>query len=96
MKIYLQVQEDSFLSSWGFSKGNETEIEINVPIGHEMLQNPPSFRYYRLANGELIKDESKQQQLIQERVERQNQPNNEKKLALLQKAVDDLILGVML
>jgi predicted component of viral defense system (DUF524 family) len=91
MKRYIQLQGERVIG-WGSTRGSETDVEINVADDHEVVRNPFVFTY---RNGVLAKDEAYQQQLIDEKEERMNRQTTEQKYELMQKAVDDLILGGM-
>jgi hypothetical protein len=65
---------------------------MNVLNDHEVLENPFIFK---VENGQLVKDEAYQQQLIQEKEERMSRQTTQQKLELIQNALDDLILGGM-
>jgi hypothetical protein len=91
MKIYLQVQ-NSRVIGLGETRSADTDIEFTVNDDHEVLKNPFVFTY---ANGQLTKDEVFQEQQIQEKEEQRNKPTVDQQLALMQKALDDIILGVM-
>jgi hypothetical protein len=65
---------------------------MNVSNDHEVLENPFIFK---VENGQLVKDEAYQQQLIQEKEERMNRQTTQQRLELIQSALDDLILGGM-
>lgn len=91
MKIYLSVR-DGRVIGFGSSPSSESDIEMNVSNDHEVLAYPVIFKY---ENGQLVKDEEYQQQLIKEKEERINRQITAQKFELLQKALDDLILGGM-
>lgn len=91
MKIFLAIR-DSRVIGYGSTPTSETDIEMTVSNDHEVLQNPFIFR---VENGQLVKDEAYQQQLIQEKEERMNRQTTQQKLELIQNALDDLILGGM-
>lgn len=91
MKIYLSVR-DGRVVGVGSSPSSESDIEMSVSTDHEVLDNP---FIYKVENGQLVKDEAYQQQLIQEKEERMNRQTTQQKLELVQKALDDLILGGM-
>jgi hypothetical protein len=91
MKIYLSIK-DGRVIGFGSTQTSETDIEMNVLNDHEVLENPFIFK---VENGQLVKDEAYQQQLIQEKEERMNRQTTQQKLELIQNALDDLILGGM-
>lgn len=89
MKIYLSVR-DGRVIGYGSTRTNELDLEMNVPNGHEVLENPFIFK---VEDGQLVKDEAYQEQLTQEKEERANRQTTAQKLELMQRALDDLILG---
>jgi hypothetical protein len=91
MKIYLSTK-DGLVIGFGSTQTSETDIEMNVSNDHEVLENPFIFK---VENGQLVKDEAYQQQLIQEKEERMNRQTTQQRLELIQSALDDLILGGM-
>ncbi|SMQ75979.1 hypothetical protein SAMN05444673_2596 [Bacillus sp. OV166] len=92
-KFYSPLTENNRLVHSSSTRGSDEDIEFIVPDDHEALINPIIFIY---ENGDLKKDEIFQQQLIQEKEDRRNKPTVEQQLALVQQAIDDLILGGML
>ncbi|MFL6558911.1 MAG: hypothetical protein ACJ8MO_22685 [Bacillus sp. (in: firmicutes)] len=91
MKIYLSVR-DGRVIGFGSSPSSESDIEMNVLNDHQVLENPFIFK---VENGELVKDDAYQEQLVQEKEERKNRQTTAQKLELMQNALDDLILGGM-
>lgn len=73
MVIYIDLDDNGYLSFWSSTRSNENDIQLDVPRKHEALYNPEIFKY---ENGELIKDEERQQQLIDEAREKENQPSS--------------------
>lgn len=90
MKIFLQVQDNRVIC-FGYSRSTENDIEVEVAEDHEVLKN---YLIFKWENGQLVKDEAFQQQLIQEKQEQENKPTTEQQLALMQQAIDGIILGV--
>lgn len=61
--IYFNIV-DGYLDGWSTSPSNlESEQSAVVEKGHEVLQVPEVFKF---VDGELIKDEERQQQLIED------------------------------
>lgn len=90
MKIYLSLNAEKRVMGYGSTKGGASDVEITISDNHEILQNPFVFKF---ENNQLIKDTTYQQQLINEYEEYKNKPSIEQKLILIQKAIDDIILG---
>src|SRR5699024_12826066 len=77
MVVYISVDSDNYLTGWSSTRSNDDDIEINVYRNHEALQNPEVFKY---VDGELIKDEERQQELIAEREENESKPSELERL----------------
>ena len=90
MVVYISVDSDNYLTGWSSTRSSDEDIEINVYRNHEALQNPEVFKY---VDGELIKDEERQQELIAEREENESKPSEVERLetALLDLAV--MVMG---
>src|SRR5699024_1305072 len=85
MVVYISVDSDNYLTGWSSTRSNDDDKEINVYRNHEALQNPEVFKY---VDGELIKDEERQQELIAEREENESKPSEAKRneLAIMELA----------
>src|SRR5699024_6480502 len=70
MVIYINLDDDNYLTGWGSTQSN-CNIKIYIP-DEETLSNPEIFKY---EDGELIKDEEKQKEIIKEREEEKNAPS---------------------
>src|SRR5699024_12644873 len=70
MVIYINLDDDNYLTGWGSTQSNGN-IKIYIS-DEEVLSNPEIFKY---EDGELIKDEEKQKELIKEREEEENAPS---------------------
>lgn len=80
MKIYIQVKDERVIG-WGDVRSMDSDIEIEVPISHEVIKNPFVFVY---KNGQLTKDTVYQQQLVKEQVERDKQIENNRQNLITQ------------
>ena len=89
MVIYIYIDDNNYLTGWSSTRSSDDDIEINVYRNHEALQNPEVFKY---VDGELIKDEERQQELIEEREENENKPSE---LEQLRKENDELAMALM-
>ena len=89
MIVYIDLDDNNYLTGWSSTRSNDDDIEINVYRNHEALQNPEIFKY---VDGELIKDEERQRELIVEREENENKPSE---LEQLRKENDELALALM-
>ncbi|WP_330948943.1 hypothetical protein [Virgibacillus sp. MG-45] len=54
---------------------NENEIQITIPDDHPIHND--NYMVYRYVDGELVKDESYQERLIEEEQEKQRKPSKE-------------------
>lgn len=89
MVVFISLDNDNYLTGWSSTRSNDGDIEINVYRNHEALQNPEVFKY---VDGDLIKDEERQQELIKEREENENKPNE---LEELKKENHELALALL-
>ena len=72
MVVYISVDANNYLTGWSSTRSNVDDIEVNISRNHEALSNPEIFKYI---DGELVKDEVKQQELIDERIQAENKPD---------------------
>lgn len=61
VKIYFSLDEEGYLDGWGSTPSSEDCFCMEVPKDHEVLRNAIIFKF---VDGELIKDEERQQELI--------------------------------
>jgi hypothetical protein len=92
MKAYIHVQEEGRVVGIATTRSMEQEIEVEVVEDHEVLRNPLVFRYQRK---QLVRDNVYEALLIKERQQRLSKPSLEERLTLVQKALDDMIMGGM-
>lgn len=78
MVIYIDLK-DEYVTGWS-STPSENSIKINVCENHEVLNNPFIFKY---VDGELVKDEEKQQEMIDE----SNKPNETEIKSMMMTAI---------
>lgn len=89
IKIYFNLDE-GYLDGWSStSSRSENEYSLLVEKDHEVLQNA---RIFKFEDGELIRDEERKQQLIDEHEQEQNKPSE---LAALQKDNEVLAMAVL-
>lgn len=60
--------------------GIDDEITLEIDEEHEFFQS--DFSIYKYVDGELVKDEERQQQLVEQHEREQNKPNESDMLAL--------------
>lgn len=56
MKIYLQLNDNKYLTGWANIRGLETDIEFEIDINDDFFKFPHSIYSYQ--DGKLIKDEN--------------------------------------
>lgn len=87
VKIYFLLNQDGFLlDGYSFNPSNsDEEVFIEVDKQHEVLINPDVFKY---VDGELIKDEERQQQLNEKREKEEQKISKEERneMAMLELA----------
>ncbi|MBT2722322.1 hypothetical protein [Bacillus sp. ISL-46] len=62
MKIFVYIDETNRILQYGSVKSSSGEIEIDVSENHEVIKNPFVYKY---VDGQLVKDETYQQELIE-------------------------------
>ena len=90
MKIYLTLDEDGYVDGWGNSRSSDNDIEIELDDNHEFFKT--DHQCWKYENGELVFDEEKQKQLIEEYEREQNKPSSQERLEALENALLELIL----
>jgi hypothetical protein len=56
MIVYIHVGKDGIVNGWGGHRSMDTEIEVEIPDNHELLNMAP--RLFRYKNGVIEKDNS--------------------------------------
>ena len=90
-KIYFTLDEQNYVTGWGSSRSTENDIEIDISSDHEFFKT--DFSCWKYENGELVFDEEKQQQLIEEYEREQNKPSELDMLALAVMELGQLIMN---
>lgn len=90
MKAYILVQEEGRIIGIATSRSMDQEIEVEVATDHEVWNNPRVFRYQKK---NLMRDNVYEALLIKERQKRMSKPTLEEQISLVQKALDDIIMG---
>lgn len=90
MIVYITLDENSYVDGWGSTRSSENDIEIELDDNHEFFKTDSACWKYE--NGELVFDEEKQKQLIEEYEREQNKPNSQERLEALENALLELIL----
>jgi hypothetical protein len=100
MKIFINVGTDRRVKGYGSTRGNASEVEMNVADDHDFFKNP---FIYKVVFGTLIKDEAYQKEQVEQKEEVKNAPteieilqteNTELKLALAEMA-ESIEIGKM-
>lgn len=79
MIIYFTLDDDGYLDGWGSVRSSDIDTKLEVEEEHEVLRNPHAFKY---VDGELIKDEVKQKELIEQYEKEQNKLKDKDMTAL--------------
>jgi len=91
LRIYFTFSPDGYVNGyWSIPSGIEGELSVDVDNDAEVLQVPEVFQY---VNGELVKDEAYQQELIEQEEQRKNQPSDEEMNAMAIMDLASKILG---
>lgn len=91
MKIYLTLDENSYVDGWGSTSSHvDNEIEIELDDNHEFFKK--DIHCWKYEDGELVFDEERQQKLIEEYEREQNKPTEQERIEALENAMLELIL----
>jgi len=95
MKVYFTVDENGFVNNGWSSTPSfaEGEIELELDKDHEFFQEGNDCYAFRYVNGQLIKDEERQKQLIEKRKREENKPSQLDMLALAVMELTEIVLG---
>lgn len=92
MRVFINVGADRRVTGWGSTRGNASDVELNVPDNHEFFKNP---FIYKVVFGTLVKDEAYQKEQVEQKEEAKKAPtdieilqmeNTELKMALVEMA----------
>lgn len=89
MIIYITLK-DGYVDGWGSARSSDSDIEIELDDNHDFFKT--DFSCWKYENGELVFDEERRQQLIEEYEREQNKPTELERLEVLEKAMLELIL----
>lgn len=90
MIIYFELDDDGYLNGWGSTRSNENEIALELDEGHKFFNDYSIL--YKYVDGKIVKDEEKEQQLIDENEEEMDKPSE---LELLRQENEMLAMAVM-
>ena len=90
MIVYITLDENGYVNGWGSTRSSDSDIEIELDDNHEFFKT--DFSCWKYENGELIFDEERQQQFINERLQEENKPTYQERLEALENALLELIL----
>lgn len=88
MVIYFNII-NGHLNGWSSSKEGY-EYELKVPDNHEVLINPEIFKF---EDGELIKDEVYQRQLIEKESQENAKPTDEELNPIAIMELTEMLMG---
>src|SRR5699024_11141049 len=63
----------NYVTGWSSTRSNYDDISIRLPTDHEFFKS--DMHAWKLVNDELVFDEDKQQQLVNEREKEESKPN---------------------
>lgn len=89
MKVYLKLDDAGYVRCWS-SNYSDDDTKIDIDKDHEMLRNPEIFKY---EDGELIKDEERQKQLIEEFNASENRLTDDEVNAIALMELTEIIMG---
>ena len=90
MIVYITLDENGYVDGWGSTRSSDNDIEIELDDNHEFFKT--DFACWKYEDGELVFDEEKQKQLIEEYEREQNKPSSQERLEALENALLELIL----
>ena len=88
--IYITINENGYVNGWGSTRSTENDIELELDENHEFFKT--DYQCWKYVDGELVFDEEKQKQLIEEYEREQNKPTDKERLEALENALLELIL----
>lgn len=91
MKIYLTVDEDGYVNGWGSTRSTENDIELDLDNNHEFFKT--DHQCWKYVDDELVFDEERQQQLIEEYEREKNKPSETDILAMAVMDLAELVLN---
>jgi len=91
LKIYITLDKNGYVDGWGSTSSHvDDEVEIELDDTHEFFKT--DFSCWKYENGELVFDEEKQKQLIEEYEREKNRPSEQERIEALENALLELIL----
>ena len=90
MIVYIALDKNSYVNGWGSARSSDSDIEIELDDNHEFFKT--DFSCWKYVDGELVFDEEKQKQLIEEYEREQKKPSEQERLEALENALLELIL----
>lgn len=91
MKIYFTLDDDGYVNGWGSTRSTENDIELELADNHDFFKT--DFQCWKYVDGELVFDEEKQQQLIEEYEREKNKPSETDILAMAVMDLAELVLN---
>ena len=73
MIIFFDTDENGYVDGWGSTRSNENEIEIKLDKEHDFFKS--DMHAWQYLDNELVFDEDKQQQLVDERKQEDSTPS---------------------
>lgn len=91
MIVYIALDENGYVNGWSSTRSTENDIELELADNHAFFKT--DFQCWKYVDGELVFDEEKQQQLIEEYEREQNKPSEVDMLALAVMELGQLIMN---
>lgn len=91
MIVYIALDENGYVNGWGSTRSSDNDIEIELDDNHEFFKT--DYQCWKYVDGELVFDEEKQKQLIEEYEREKNKPSELDMLALAVMELGQLIMN---
>lgn len=89
--IYISLDENGYVDGWGSTRSSDNDIEIELDDNHDFFKT--DIRCWKYEDGELVFDEGRQQELIEEYEREKNKPSELDMLALAVMELGQLIMN---
>lgn len=89
--IYISLDENGYVDGWGSTRSTENDIELDLDDNHEFFKT--DHQCWKYVDDELVFDEERQQQLIEEYEREKNKPSETDILAMAVMDLAELVLN---
>lgn len=83
MNVFISLDDDNYTQGWGSTRGNDRDLEIDLPEDHDFFKSIVTMQSYKVENGVLVKDIHREAELIAKRLEERNKPSDKELLQTL-------------